>query len=80
VRAEWLEELIWSDVRRFLKNPGEVLERAREQLAADEEGARTSRSATRPSGDALPLSSPRRADTSSSTPRGISTRKSWKST
>jgi site-specific DNA recombinase len=31
VSAEWLEELVWSDVRRFLENPGEVLERLREQ-------------------------------------------------
>lgn len=26
---------LWADVRRFLENPGEVLERAREQLSAD---------------------------------------------
>jgi site-specific DNA recombinase len=32
VRAEWLEETVWADVRRFLKDPGEVLERVREQL------------------------------------------------
>jgi hypothetical protein len=40
VRAEWLEELVWSDVRRFLENPGEVLERLREQQhdAADDAG------------------------------------------
>jgi hypothetical protein len=39
VRAEWLEELVWSDVRRFLENPGEVLERLREQHdAADMSG------------------------------------------
>src|SRR5215211_5286822 len=39
VRAEWLEELVWSDVRRFLENPGEVLERLREQHdAADDAG------------------------------------------
>ncbi len=31
VSAEWLEELVWSDVRRFLENPGEILERLREQ-------------------------------------------------
>jgi hypothetical protein len=37
VRAEWLEELVWSDVRSFLKNPGEVLERDRAELAADAE-------------------------------------------
>jgi len=37
VSAEWLEELVWSDVRRFLENPGEVLERLREQHdAADD--------------------------------------------
>jgi site-specific DNA recombinase len=39
VSAEWLEELVWSDVRRFLEDPGEVLERLREQLdAADDAG------------------------------------------
>lgn len=37
VRAEWLEELVWSDVRSFLKNPGEVLERVRVELAEDAE-------------------------------------------
>jgi septal ring factor EnvC (AmiA/AmiB activator) len=31
VSAEWLEELVWSDVRHFLEDPGEVLERLREQ-------------------------------------------------
>lgn len=34
VRAEWLEDTVWSDVRRFLKHPGEVLERVREQNIA----------------------------------------------
>ena len=29
--AEWLEELVWSDVRHYLKNPGEILERLRKQ-------------------------------------------------
>lgn len=38
VKASWLEELVWSDVRSFLKNPGEVLERVREQLSGDQEG------------------------------------------
>jgi site-specific DNA recombinase len=37
VRAEWLEELVWSDVWSFLKNPGEVLERARAELVEDGE-------------------------------------------
>jgi hypothetical protein len=38
VSAEWVEELVWSDVRRFLKNPGEVLERLREQHDAADDG------------------------------------------
>jgi site-specific DNA recombinase len=37
VSAEWLEDLVWSDVRRFLEDPGEILERLREQHdAADD--------------------------------------------
>src|SRR5918993_3636151 len=44
VSAEWLEELVWSDVRRFLEDPGEILERLREQHDAandaEELGAR----------------------------------------
>jgi site-specific DNA recombinase len=39
VSAEWLEKLVWSDVRRFLKNPGMILDRLREQHdAADAAG------------------------------------------
>jgi site-specific DNA recombinase len=39
VSAEWLEDLVWSDVRRFLEDPGEILERLREQHdAADDAG------------------------------------------
>ena len=34
--AEWIEGLVWSDVRSFLESPGEVLERIREQLESDE--------------------------------------------
>jgi hypothetical protein len=30
VSAEWLEELVWSDVRHFLEEPGEILQRLRE--------------------------------------------------
>ena len=30
--APWLEDLVWSDVKRFVTNPGEVLERVQEQL------------------------------------------------
>ena len=29
--AKWLEGMVWADVRAFLHNPGEVLERVREQ-------------------------------------------------
>src|SRR5829696_8820773 len=35
VQARWLEELVWADVRRFLHDPGEVLERLREQQDQD---------------------------------------------
>jgi len=37
VNAEWLEDLVWQDVRSFLENPGEVLERVREQLEDDDQ-------------------------------------------
>ena len=30
--APWLEDLVWQDVKWFLENPGEILERVREQL------------------------------------------------
>jgi transcriptional regulator CtsR len=36
VNAEWLEDLVWQDVRSFLENSGEVLERVREQLEDDD--------------------------------------------
>ena len=39
VRAEWLEEMVWADVRRFLENPGEVLEQVKEQLSSEGEVA-----------------------------------------
>jgi site-specific DNA recombinase len=32
VNAAWLESLVWTDVRRFLNDPGEVLERLRDEL------------------------------------------------
>jgi site-specific DNA recombinase len=35
VSAPWLEELVWADVKRFVTNPGETLERLREQLRGD---------------------------------------------
>ena len=39
VKAEWLEELVWQDVRSFLSDPGVVLRRVREQLAEDRDDA-----------------------------------------
>ena len=36
MRAEWLEETVWADVRQFLRDPGAVLERVREQMASDD--------------------------------------------
>ena len=32
VSAPWLEQLVWSDVKRFITNPGEALRAVREQL------------------------------------------------
>jgi site-specific DNA recombinase len=55
VNAEWLEDLVWQDVRGFLENPGEALERVRERLEDDDlvgnwRGAgRAYRNALRPS-------------------------------
>jgi hypothetical protein len=39
VNAPWLEEKVWADVRWFLENPGEVLERVREQMESDDASA-----------------------------------------
>jgi site-specific DNA recombinase len=36
VNAGWLEETVWADVRQFLEEPGEVLERVRLQLGTDD--------------------------------------------
>ena len=33
IGPEWIEDLVWQDVKGFLENPGEVLERVRGQLA-----------------------------------------------
>jgi site-specific DNA recombinase len=37
VRAEWVEDLVWQDIRWFLENPGEVLERLRKETQEDGE-------------------------------------------
>ena len=33
--AQWLEDLVWQDVKRFLENPGEILERVCEELRSN---------------------------------------------
>ncbi len=38
LNAVWLEDLVWTDVRRCLKNPGEVLEQVRKQLGSEDDG------------------------------------------
>jgi hypothetical protein len=35
IRADWLEELVWTDVRGFLEHPEKVLSRVRSQLEAE---------------------------------------------
>jgi site-specific DNA recombinase len=35
VNAPWLEEKVWADVRQFLRDPGVVLERVREEMESD---------------------------------------------
>lgn len=37
--AQWLEDLVWSDVRTFLENPSEVLDRVRDQLRGERDDA-----------------------------------------
>lgn len=37
MNAEWLEDLVRQDVSSFLENPGEVLERVREQVEDDDQ-------------------------------------------
>lgn len=39
LNAAWLEDLVWADVRRFLEDPGEVLERVCEQLGSKDNTA-----------------------------------------
>ena len=34
IPAPWLEEVAWADIRSFLENPGEVLQRVRRELAS----------------------------------------------
>ncbi len=39
IPAGWLEDLVWADVRAFLADPGEVLERVREHMADEDDYA-----------------------------------------
>jgi hypothetical protein len=40
INAAWLEDLVWHDIRGFLEDPGDTLERVREQFGAmDEPGS-----------------------------------------
>jgi site-specific DNA recombinase len=39
VSGNWLERIVWADVRRFLSDPGEVLERVRVQLESEQNHA-----------------------------------------
>jgi hypothetical protein len=43
VNTAWLEGLVWADVRRFLNDPGKILERLRNELEG--EGHRRTRRA-----------------------------------
>ena len=36
IRKRRLGGVVWAEVRRFLENPGEILERVREQLSAED--------------------------------------------
>jgi site-specific DNA recombinase len=36
VNAPWLEEKVWADVRQFLRDPGAVFERVREEMESDD--------------------------------------------
>ena len=49
IPAEWLEELVWADLRAFLADPGEVLERVRERMASVGTITPSSRNAATPS-------------------------------
>jgi len=74
VTASWLEETVWADVRRFLEDPGQVLERLREQLGADDA---TDELETRREELSGRLAAKQTA-TSTSTPRDTSPRRSWR--
>jgi site-specific DNA recombinase len=37
IPAPWLEEVVWADIRSFLENPGETLERVRQHLASSDD-------------------------------------------
>ncbi len=39
IPAGWLEEVVWTDIRGFLENPGETLQRVRRQLTSSDDVA-----------------------------------------
>ena len=41
--AQWLEDLVWQDVKRFLENPGEILKHVSEQLRSNDDTEELSR-------------------------------------
>ena len=75
VRAEWLEETVWADVRRFLENPGEVLERVRKQIGSEDDTGSFRRTAQTWK-SASSRSRLRRTASSASTLTGTSSRRS----
>jgi len=68
VKADWLEDLVWQDVRAFLANPAELLARVREQATEDDSGDLEERHASLT--NRLTHSTARRAATSNSTAKG----------
>jgi len=37
LHAQWLEDLVWADIREFVHNPGETLQRVQAQMECDED-------------------------------------------
>ena len=69
ISAPWLEDLVWSDVKRFVTDPGEVLERVREQLKDDDGDSEDLDARLKPLRSAWPPSRARKIDMSGSTRR-----------
>jgi site-specific DNA recombinase len=74
VSAPWLEELVWQDIKQFIENPGETLERVRSLTPPTKPVS--FRRVTPISRSGWPQSRPRRSATSVSTPKGTSPKRS----